>query len=79
MKTPNTALLSALSTMRGNQDFELVMLWIKESRKHLIEVLPLKTGEDTVKLQGELLVLNEIIKTTEEAADILFRIKQGNT
>jgi len=79
MKAADTRTLKAIANIQYQTEFEIFMDWLRDSRSALIESIPMAEGERTIKQQGQLLDLNEIVNTVDNATDTLRKIHDGNT
>ena len=79
MRRPSERTLKAIANLKFQQEFSTFMDWLHASRADLIDALPAKTGEETVKMQGQLRDMNEIINTVDKATDYIRSLNGGNT
>lgn len=73
---PSQRVISALSTLEGNTDFQVVQAWIRDSLEHLKTDAATSREDYLVRWQqGAVQALSEIDKYMSDAREILRKYK----
>lgn len=71
---PNQQVLNALSSLEGNQSFETILEWLKESRQHLYHDSCITKDEVLTRWQqGAAQAVDEFLTKATEASDVIRR------
>lgn len=72
MIRPDKPVIVALASLGGNQNFEMVLAWIAQSREDSRDALEVTKDErDILRFQGYSQALKDILDHAKNAADIL--------
>lgn len=72
LQKPTQQVLAALSSLKGNPDFETVLAWLEDSRQTLYADACMTKDEVLCRWQqGAAQAVNEFLKKSNEAQDVI--------
>ncbi|HIE82479.1 MAG TPA: hypothetical protein EYQ00_00905 [Dehalococcoidia bacterium] len=77
MQSPNMNVLSAISSLRADNNFKIFLDWLDESLDEIDKQNRYKSGEDLYRAQGTAQNLDDLIKRIEDAPSALRKLREA--